>query len=190
MNKSFITIGYFGVPGRMGHLTHLSDGKKPLCGTRLQPEAVYQWCLPHWQSGDPECERCKKIRLGWLIAFNEDKKPNIPMKAPSKTNMAVHFSSNTNEWSTPLPLFYWFNLDLYNIGGRIAKDCPEGKQLTGYIKDGVSLLYLEKVITRWCIKSLNPSQFIRLMGWARDDGFKAGKNAVRQSLAAVLEIEY
>ena len=85
---------------------------------------------------------------------------------------------------------YWFELDLYNIGGRIAKDCPEGKQLTGDIKDGVSLLYLEKVITKWCVERLTSSQLIRLMGWARDDGFKAGKNAVRQSLAAVLEIEY
>jgi hypothetical protein len=85
---------------------------------------------------------------------------------------------------------YWFNLDLYNIGGRIAKDCPEGKQVTQYVKDGVSLLYLEKVITRWCVKSLTSAQFIRLMGWARGDGFKAGKNAVRTALASVLEIEY
>jgi hypothetical protein len=84
---------------------------------------------------------------------------------------------------------YWFNLDLYNIGGRIAKDCPEGKQLTGYIKDGVSLPYLEKVITRWCVKILKVEQFLRLMGWARGDGFKAGKNTVRRDLAAVLEIE-
>ena len=84
---------------------------------------------------------------------------------------------------------YWFNLDQYNIGGRIAKDCPEGKQLTGYIKDGVSLLYIEKVITRWCVKSLKVEQFIRILNWVRDESFKEGKNAVRTSLAAVLEME-
>ena len=84
---------------------------------------------------------------------------------------------------------YWFNLDAYNIGGRIAKDDPLGKQLTGYIKDGVSLLYLEKVITMWCLKRLKPEQFLRILNWVRDESFKEGKNAVRTSLAAVLEVE-
>ena len=31
------------------------------------------------------------------------------MNKRSKTNVAVHFSSNTNEWSNPLPLFYWLD---------------------------------------------------------------------------------
>lgn len=64
-HKPFITIGYFGVPGRTGGMTHLvnQNTRRPLCGQTFHPEAEYQWCYPHWQSGDPECERCKKAKL-------------------------------------------------------------------------------------------------------------------------------
>ena len=64
-DNKHITIGYFCVHGKNGGQTHLffHDTRKPLCGTRLSPKAEYQWCSPHWQMGEPECERCKKIKL-------------------------------------------------------------------------------------------------------------------------------
>lgn len=110
MNEN-ISIGYFGIPGGVGGLTHLSDGKIALCGIRFHPKSVYQWCTPLWRDGEPECVRCKNIRLKWLIALNEDK----PMKKCPTAN--VHFSSATNEWATPPELFarldaaYHFTLD-------------------------------------------------------------------------------
>jgi hypothetical protein len=78
MSKPFITIGYFGVPGGFGGLTHLVDQytKQAVCGTRFHPKAEYQWCFPHWQSGDPECSRCSKIRTKWLL------KNNLPLVDP------------------------------------------------------------------------------------------------------------
>lgn len=117
---SLTTIGWFGVPGsrREGGLTHLvcQTDHKPLCGTRFSPKAEYQWCYPHWKSGEPECERCKKIKMGmWLSAAN---RASInAMKPKPNTNVKVHFSSDSNEWATPQPLFDWlddqyhFNLD-------------------------------------------------------------------------------
>ena len=70
MSKPFITIGYFGVPGGTGGQTHLVDqtDKHALCGTHFHPKAEYQWCYPHWQSGTPECERCKKIQFSMYDA--------------------------------------------------------------------------------------------------------------------------
>jgi hypothetical protein len=56
------TIGYFGVPGGTGGMTHLVKSRKALCGTRFHPEAEYQWCFPDWRSGNPECKRCMKIQ--------------------------------------------------------------------------------------------------------------------------------
>jgi hypothetical protein len=74
--SSNASIGYFGVPGGFGGLTHLSDGKTALCGTRFHPEAVYQWCLPDWRMGDAECNRCSKMRTKWLL------KNNLPLIDP------------------------------------------------------------------------------------------------------------
>lgn len=62
-----LSIGYFGVPGRTGGLTHIVEGpsvfslkgSKAICGQMFHPDAEYQWCYPDstWM---PECEKCKK----------------------------------------------------------------------------------------------------------------------------------
>lgn len=56
-----ITIGYFGVPGRTGGMTHLVQNDKALCGTRFHKDSVYQWCDPTFRA-EVECEKCKKIQ--------------------------------------------------------------------------------------------------------------------------------
>jgi hypothetical protein len=84
---------------------------------------------------------------------------------------------------------YWFDLDQYNIGGRIAKDSPEGKQLSRIIADKTSVEYTKKTIFGWCLKRLQMEEFTRIFDWVRDEAFKEGKNAVRKSLALVIEIE-
>lgn len=62
-----LTIGYFGIPGREGGLTHIVAEPKigtavPICGTPLHRSSEYQWCYPDWQMGDVECQRCKKMK--------------------------------------------------------------------------------------------------------------------------------
>lgn len=49
--------GYFGVPGRTGGLTHVTQDNKAMCGQQFHPLAEFQWC------GDisPECKKCKVI---------------------------------------------------------------------------------------------------------------------------------
>lgn len=90
---SEITIGYFGIPGRTGGQTHLVEQESykgitryvPMCGAALHPRNEYQWCMPDWRMGEPECMRCQKIRLKWLIALNEGEKPKKrarPVPAP------------------------------------------------------------------------------------------------------------
>lgn len=79
------TIGYFGIPGRNGGMTHLvNENLRPLCGAVVHASAEYQWCFPDWRMADPECKRCQKIRLGWLISFNEDKPPKMLRQIPPK----------------------------------------------------------------------------------------------------------
>ncbi len=61
MNSGF-TIGYFGIPSKDGGKTHYVHDDKPMCGTPMSPKAQYQWCFPNILGGDPECERCKKLK--------------------------------------------------------------------------------------------------------------------------------
>lgn len=97
---SEITIGYFGIPGRTGGQTHLVEQESykgitryvPMCGAALHPRNEYQWCMPDWRMGEPECMRCQKIRLKWLIALNEGEKPKKrqrPVPAPVSTTKAT-----------------------------------------------------------------------------------------------------
>jgi phage N-6-adenine-methyltransferase len=110
----FFTIGYFGVPGRTGGMTHMvnQSTKKAVCGARFVPASEYQWCYPHWQMGTPECRRCNEIRTDMLIAFNQDTKEQQEKAMPKqikKSKMDVHFSSDKAEWATPDFLFRWLD---------------------------------------------------------------------------------
>jgi len=49
---------------------------------------------------------------------------------------------------------YWFSLDEFNIEGRIAKDCPEGQELSKMIAEATNAPYIRKCILHWCIKRL------------------------------------
>lgn len=84
---------------------------------------------------------------------------------------------------------YWFSLDEYNIEGRIAKCSPEGEKLSKMIAEATSVPYVRKCVLHWCIKRLQPEQLIQILNYVREEAFREGKNAVRKSLAAVLEIE-
>lgn len=109
-HKPFITIGYFGVPGRTGGMTHLvnQNTRRPLCGQTFHPEAEYQWCFPHWQSGEPECERCKKAKVKlWAevnykagqdfvtkaLAYKAVKRTIPPSNKPSKATILGQLDS-------------------------------------------------------------------------------------------------
>jgi hypothetical protein len=55
-----ISVGYFGVPGGEGGITHLAQNDKPMCGVRMNPNAQFQWCSS-WDNMTPECTNCKRI---------------------------------------------------------------------------------------------------------------------------------
>lgn len=44
---------------------------------------------------------------------------------------------------------YWFSLDEFNISGRIAKDCPEGLQLSTMIASETNVPYVRKRVLHW-----------------------------------------
>lgn len=69
-----MTVGYFGIPGRTGGQTHLVNEKeKPVCGQRLHPLSVYQWCS-HWDNIVPECKKCRKVyNRMWLERQQKNK---------------------------------------------------------------------------------------------------------------------
>ena len=85
---------------------------------------------------------------------------------------------------------YWYNLDQYNIGGRIAKNSPEGEQLTRLIKDKACVEYVEKSLVIAVLKRLRPGQFVKILEWVRKEAAKEGRNTVRRNLAAILDEEY
>jgi hypothetical protein len=74
--KSTITIGWFGLPGKQGGKTHYARDGKPLCGTRMMPNAEYQWCFPNI-CGEVECKRCNKLAIQLL--------QNCPIRHKIKT---------------------------------------------------------------------------------------------------------
>lgn len=52
--------GYFGIPGRIGGKVHVIEGKRPMCGIRVDPRAEFQWCAHGIQSDYLECKGCRK----------------------------------------------------------------------------------------------------------------------------------
>ena len=84
---------------------------------------------------------------------------------------------------------YWFNLDQYNLGGRIAKASTEGQKLSKMIAEATSVAYVQKCITHWCLKRMTPEQLIRILNDTRDRAFVEGKNAVRRTLTHILTEE-
>lgn len=60
-----MSTGFFGIPGRPernSHHVHIVDGGKPVCGTRPDPRAQYQWCSPDIMPSYVDCDRCR----AWL----------------------------------------------------------------------------------------------------------------------------
>jgi|ERR1035441_795490 hypothetical protein len=84
---------------------------------------------------------------------------------------------------------YWFNLDQYEIGGRIAKDCPSGLKITRGIYNNISFLQMEKLLMALILPHIKPHQFEEILKHVENSAFLRGKNAVRESLASVLEME-
>lgn len=62
LNLRPVSTGFFGIPGRLphnSHSVHVVRNGKPICGTRMHPEAEYQWCADGVHTGYVECEKCK-----------------------------------------------------------------------------------------------------------------------------------
>ena len=55
-----IRTGCFGIPGRYGGKVHVVSEGKPICGTRIDPRARFQWCANHLVRSYVDCERCEK----------------------------------------------------------------------------------------------------------------------------------
>lgn len=58
-----IATGYFGVPGKLGGKVHIAVDSKPLCGSAMPKESVFQWCAHGVKRQYVECERCKSSNL-------------------------------------------------------------------------------------------------------------------------------
>jgi hypothetical protein len=57
-----MTIGYFGIPGKTGGLTHFVEKGKPICGHYISPRHEYQWCVTGLHFPNKyhrvECKKC------------------------------------------------------------------------------------------------------------------------------------
>ena len=53
------SVGFYGIPGRIGGRTHLiAKGGRPVCGEKVHPKAEYQWCAWGAHLELIECRRC------------------------------------------------------------------------------------------------------------------------------------
>lgn len=84
---------------------------------------------------------------------------------------------------------FWCYLDKYGIDLRIARQSPEGQKVERGIRVNISLLQMEKLLLALVLPYMKPHQFEQIVEQVEQDAFIRGKNAVRQSLAAVLKIE-
>ena len=84
---------------------------------------------------------------------------------------------------------FWCNIDKYGIDVRIGRQSPEGQKIERGIKNNISLLQMEKLLVALTLPHIKPHQFEQIAEQIESDAFTRGKNAVRKSLAAVLEIE-
>lgn len=62
------STGWFGVPGRrMGSTVstkvHFVENHRPICGARIHPLALYQWCSRGMNWDYLECRNCKRVGI-------------------------------------------------------------------------------------------------------------------------------
>jgi hypothetical protein len=89
INWNNVGTGWFGIPGARGRgstKVHLVDKltDKPVCGARLSPKQVYQWCASYVDVSMVECKACRELALAHEA---EDKKLPSPLnekKVPKK----------------------------------------------------------------------------------------------------------
>ena len=58
-DESGYETGYYGIPGRCGKSVHVVFRGGPLCGTRIDKRAEFQWCADGIQPEYLECARCR-----------------------------------------------------------------------------------------------------------------------------------
>jgi hypothetical protein len=85
---------------------------------------------------------------------------------------------------------FWCSLDKYGIDVKIGRQSPEGQKIERGIRNNISLLQMETLLLALTLPHITPHQFERIAEEIEREAFTRGKNAVRQSLSAVLEIEY
>ena len=84
---------------------------------------------------------------------------------------------------------FWCSLDNYGIGAKIGKQTPEGQKIGRGIQNNISLLQMERLIMALALPYITTHQFEQIIRQTEQDAFTRGKNAVREQLAKVLEIE-
>ena len=63
--------GYYGIPGKTGGRVHVVRNGRPMCGERLHPEAVFQWCAHGIWWPYVECIRCRDRARRGAIRYAE-----------------------------------------------------------------------------------------------------------------------
>lgn len=62
-----MAVGWFGIPGQTGGVTHIVHDGKPACGTPIDRRSEFQWCCHDDLTYVPECQRCLPIYRQILI---------------------------------------------------------------------------------------------------------------------------
>lgn len=55
------STGWFGRPNKKGGKVHVVENGRPICGTNIPDDAVYQFCAEGVHRKYLECERCRSL---------------------------------------------------------------------------------------------------------------------------------
>lgn len=84
---------------------------------------------------------------------------------------------------------FWCYLPDYGIEVKIAKQTPEGQRILKAIKDKVPPHYMESILLSIVFPALSVTQLRDILADQYDRGFKAGKNAIRETFACLMTPE-
>jgi hypothetical protein len=81
---------------------------------------------------------------------------------------------------------YWCNIPEYGIELKVAKDSPEGVQITRAIKDKKRPGQFKYILLEMALPRISPVQFVDIINGVRQEAKDEGRTEIRQGMLHLL----
>ncbi len=82
---------------------------------------------------------------------------------------------------------YWWSTPVFRVGGKVAKDTPEGAQITTLVKEGATEKQVDRLLLKIALATLSPNKLLGLLDRTRQQAFEEGEahrtEVIRTALA-------